>query len=75
MELPTRFQDMVLTQLPYALIAAGVSAVGYLVLGITGSMWIGFFAAFATFVVALVIAQIISKRGRVPAEMRAEREA
>ncbi|WP_353047950.1 Na+/H+ antiporter NhaC family protein [Exiguobacterium sp. s122] len=67
--------DHVLTQLPYASIAAGVSAVGYLVLGMTASMWIGFFAAFATFVVLLVIAQIISKRGHVPAEMRAEREA
>jgi len=67
--------DHVLTQLPYALISAGVAAVGYLVLGVSGSMWIGFFAALATFIVALIIAQIISKRGRVPADMRAEREA
>ena len=67
--------DHVLTQLPYASIAAGVSAIGYLVLGITTSMWIGFFVAFAAFVVMLVVAQIISRRGRVPAEIRAEREA
>lgn len=30
--------DHVLTQLPYALISAGVAAIGYLVIGLTGSM-------------------------------------
>ncbi|WP_153721199.1 Na+/H+ antiporter NhaC family protein [Sporosarcina cascadiensis] len=33
--------DHVATQLPYALVAAGVSALGYFVLGLTGSVWIG----------------------------------
>ncbi|WP_342536108.1 Na+/H+ antiporter NhaC family protein [Sporosarcina sp. FSL K6-3508] len=33
--------DHVATQLPYALVAAGVSALGYFVLGMTGSVWIG----------------------------------
>lgn len=29
------------TQLPYALVAAGIAGVGYLVLGLTGNVWIG----------------------------------
>ncbi|CAM3203530.1 Na+/H+ antiporter NhaC family protein [Filibacter tadaridae] len=33
--------DHVATQLPYALICAGISAAGYIVLGITGSVWLG----------------------------------
>ena len=33
--------DHVSTQLPYALIAAGISTIGYLILGFTGSVWIG----------------------------------
>ena len=33
--------DHVSTQLPYALISAGVAAMGYVILGITGSVWIG----------------------------------
>lgn len=36
--------DHVTTQLPYALLSAGVAALGYIVLGITGSVWIGFAA-------------------------------
>lgn len=32
--------DHVVTQLPYALISAGVAAVGYLVLGASGSVWL-----------------------------------
>jgi Na+/H+ antiporter NhaC len=34
--------DHVTTQLPYALICAAIAAVGYLVLGLTGSVWISF---------------------------------
>ena len=33
--------DHVTTQLPYALISAGIAAAGYVILGITGSVWIG----------------------------------
>ncbi len=33
--------DHVATQLPYALIAAAISAGGYTILGLTGSIWIG----------------------------------
>ncbi|MFC4556788.1 Na+/H+ antiporter NhaC family protein [Virgibacillus kekensis] len=36
--------DHVTTQLPYALTAAGISSVGYLLLGLTGSVWIGLIA-------------------------------
>ncbi len=67
--------DHVVTQLPYAILAAVVSAIGYLVLGISASIWIGFFAALISFVVLVGIAQVISKRGKVPAELRAQREA
>lgn len=34
--------DHVTTQLPYALISAFIAAIGYLVLGFSGSVWIGF---------------------------------
>ena len=33
--------DHVTTQLPYALICAAIAAAGYIILGITGSVWIG----------------------------------
>ncbi|MEZ7173665.1 Na+/H+ antiporter NhaC family protein [Sporosarcina sp. OR05] len=33
--------DHVATQLPYALMAATVATIGYLILGVTGSVWIG----------------------------------
>ncbi|MCM3745441.1 Na+/H+ antiporter NhaC family protein [Sporosarcina luteola] len=33
--------DHVSTQLPYALISAGIASIGYIVLGLTGSVWIG----------------------------------
>ncbi len=33
--------DHVMTQLPYALISASITAIGYLVLGFTGSIWLG----------------------------------
>jgi Na+/H+ antiporter NhaC len=34
--------DHVTTQLPYALICAAIAAIGYLVLGLTGSVWLSF---------------------------------
>ncbi len=43
--------DHVTTQLPYALISAAVSVSGYLVLGITGSVWLGFLAVVVILVV------------------------
>lgn len=43
--------DHVTTQLPYALISAVIAAAGYLVLGFTGSIWIGFL----TVIVMLIV--------------------
>ncbi|WP_303966679.1 Na+/H+ antiporter NhaC family protein [Sporosarcina ureae] len=43
--------DHVSTQLPYALVAASVSAIGYIVLGITGSVWIGLVAVIIILIV------------------------
>ncbi|WP_257350311.1 Na+/H+ antiporter NhaC family protein [Pseudalkalibacillus decolorationis] len=42
--------DHVITQLPYGLIVAGVSFIGYIILGITQSIWMGFFATTAIFI-------------------------
>lgn len=39
--------DHVSTQLPYALVAASISVVGYVVLGLTGSVWMGLLVALA----------------------------
>lgn len=47
--------DHVLTQLPYALIIAGISIVGYLALGFTRSAFVGFLAAAVTFVVVVIL--------------------
>ncbi|MDE5415316.1 Na+/H+ antiporter NhaC family protein [Alkalihalobacterium chitinilyticum] len=47
--------DHVITQLPYALLVALISIVGFLVLGITGSMLIGFIAAFGAFIVTVIV--------------------
>ncbi|OIJ18841.1 sodium:proton antiporter [Anaerobacillus alkalidiazotrophicus] len=47
--------DHVLTQLPYALMTAGITIVGYLVLGFTGSAVIGFIVAAVVFVIVVVI--------------------
>lgn len=49
--------DHVVTQLPYALIVAGVSGIGYFVLGLTSSIWIGLLAATLVFVIALYVLQ------------------
>ncbi|WP_053218760.1 Na+/H+ antiporter NhaC family protein [Virgibacillus senegalensis] len=47
--------DHVLTQLPYALIAAGASTIGYLTLGITGQTWLALLLALAIIVVTALI--------------------
>lgn len=43
--------DHVSTQLPYALLSAGITTVGYLVLGITGSIWIGLLSVIVILIV------------------------
>ncbi|GIN84764.1 Na+/H+ antiporter [Heyndrickxia sporothermodurans] len=50
--------DHVMTQLPYALLAAGMSSVGYLVIGFTGSTIAGLLAV----VILLVLFTILMKR-------------
>ncbi|MFV0575119.1 MAG: Na+/H+ antiporter NhaC family protein [Vibrio sp.] len=53
--------DHVSTQLPYALATAGVSAVGFVVLGLTDSSLMGFAAASAAFVVCCFAMSVVSK--------------
>ncbi|MGD6832501.1 Na+/H+ antiporter NhaC family protein [Sutcliffiella halmapala] len=43
--------DHVMTQLPYALICAVISIIGYIVLGLTGSTVLGLLVVFAAFVI------------------------
>jgi len=64
--------DHVTTQLPYALIGAAVSAVGYLILGVTGSSVFGFLGALVAFVIFLVMLNVLSRRGEVPSQLRSE---
>jgi tetracycline resistance efflux pump len=59
--------DHVSTQLPYALSIAGVSAVGYIALGFTNSVWMSFLASTVAFVLVCGAMMVISKKGRVTA--------
>ena len=54
--------DHVSTQLPYALSVALVSAIGFLVLGMTGSLAVSFMAATVTFIVVCVLLSWLSRR-------------
>lgn len=54
--------DHVTTQLPYALISALIAAAGYLVLGFTGSIWIGFGAVIVLLIVLFTV-WIMQSRG------------
>ena len=53
--------DHVTTQLPYALISAGIAAIGYLVLGFTGSVWFGLTAVI---VILILLFSVWTIRGR-----------
>lgn len=53
--------DHVATQLPYALMSAAVATVGYLVLGITGSVWFGLLAVI---VILIVLFSVWTMRAR-----------
>ena len=63
----SNLMDHVSTQLPYALISAGIAAIGYFVLGFTGSVWIGLVAVII--LIALLFTVWASKRNR--AEVKA----
>ncbi|MBD1575428.1 Na+/H+ antiporter NhaC family protein [Vibrio sp. S11_S32] len=53
--------DHVSTQLPYALATAFISAVGFLVLGLTVNVWLGLLASSITFVLVCFALSIIAK--------------
>ncbi|WP_347178028.1 Na+/H+ antiporter NhaC family protein [Sporosarcina thermotolerans] len=59
--------DHVSTQLPYALIAAGISIIGYFILGLTGSVWIGL--GTVIIVTAALFIFWASKRGKSDVNM------
>jgi tetracycline resistance efflux pump len=54
--------DHVTTQLPFALVAAAASAVGYVLLGVTGSGAVGLLAAVVTLAVAIGVLWVRSPR-------------
>lgn len=53
--------DHVATQLPYALISAAIASAGYIVLGITGSVWLGLLAVV---IVLIVLFSVWTMRAR-----------
>lgn len=57
--------DHVMTQLPYALVAAGISALGYIVLGFTGSIWLGLSVIFICLILLYFILRTIGS-SRIP---------
>jgi tetracycline resistance efflux pump len=54
--------DHVVTQLPYALIAALISLVGYIVLGFTGSLMAGLVCCSILFVISIVILRFWARK-------------
>ncbi|RJG48670.1 Na+/H+ antiporter NhaC family protein [Motilimonas pumila] len=54
--------EHVITQLPYALLVALISACGYLTLGVTESLWAGFIASGVLFIIASVSLIVFVKR-------------
>ncbi len=61
----SNLMDHVTTQLPYALISAAIAAVGYLVLGVTGSIWMGLVAVIIILIVLFSIWSIKAKKEAV----------
>ncbi|MGL5046822.1 MAG: Na+/H+ antiporter NhaC family protein, partial [Shewanella sp.] len=53
--------DHVVTQLPYALIAALISLTGYVVLGFTESVVAGLVACSVVFLISIIVLKIKSK--------------
>ena len=54
--------DHVATQLPYALIAAAIASFGYIILGLTGSVWVGLIGVILSIVVLFTIWTVKSRR-------------
>jgi tetracycline resistance efflux pump len=59
--------DHVSTQLPYALSVAGISAIGYIALGFTGSVLLAFLASTAAFILVCAGLMVLSKKRAVTA--------
>ncbi|WP_432352590.1 Na+/H+ antiporter NhaC family protein [Sporosarcina sp. A2] len=57
--------DHVATQLPYALIAAAIATAGYIVLGITGSVWIGLVAVIIILAALFTVWNVRNSKKRV----------
>ena len=56
--------DHVLTQLPYAILCAGVSMLGFLVLGCTNSVWLGLIISEVALIIFLLLLVKFSKKGK-----------
>jgi tetracycline resistance efflux pump len=54
--------DHTVTQLPYALVAAAASAVGFVVLGLTENTWLGLLAALVALAGAIAVLRARSPR-------------
>ena len=54
--------DHVVTQLPYALMSASIAALGYLVLGFTGSVWLGLITVLVMLAVLFTLLVIRDKK-------------
>lgn len=57
--------DHVATQLPYALMSAGITVIGYVVLGVTGSIWLGLLSVIVVLIVLFSVWTMRSKAGKV----------
>lgn len=52
--------DHVMTQLPYALLVALITSIGYILLGVTGNTW---FALMISFIILFLITFVLQRRG------------
>jgi tetracycline resistance efflux pump len=57
--------DHTITQLPYAFVAAGAAAVGYVAMGLTENTWLGLLAALVALVAAIAVLRARSPRYEV----------
>ncbi|WP_354623730.1 Na+/H+ antiporter NhaC family protein [Psychromonas sp. MME2] len=54
--------DHVATQLPYALVTALISALGFTIIGFTGSIFYSLMACFAMFAVTILVMKVVAKK-------------
>ena len=60
--------DHVNTQLPYAFIVAFIAAIGFIALGLTEDVLLGFSASTLTFIIAIVVMKQFSNPPHKPVE-------